>query len=437
MFQDFFSFVISNKSFKSIAACCNLNPTALVQVISALLLFLIGNWLLNRCNSKNNQSREERITVSKELLWALSLMLIARCCRIAYPSVIELDRVSLLVLFLVIFNFFFKFLLFNEPLFFLRMDGVLLKPKSLFWLCLNFVLRAEGFFLKGSFFKAFLISFFGVLFLKLQLLFFLKGFLLGSFDDLAWFLILVSLFIKLYIKFRSKFILPVVKKDGVLEGSSLVSYLLGLEGASHLTLNSFNEGSHVVYSNSYKGLFLCKASRRALGVLFKKGFYKSLVFGLRLFGRVGLASFSIGLFSGYFLIIFLLFRDFCLVDFYASLIKESLLCLNLLVSDYELIIYDKNASKQTVEEAQEGMESCNKKFGAFILQLTNLQNNFFLRWCIEVESFFGLKSLYKEFQICRSEEFFRARSVEKAFIEDIKKLEESRLKNFFKNFYRP
>ena len=268
----------------------NLKPLALGYLIVALLIFLLGNFVVQKnkklvpLKNKNSEEKksegnkhemEEQVSVSKELLYAFFLLLLTKSCRVVYPLVTELDcRISLLILLLGIVNFCFRLLLFYQPLFFVRMDGLLLKPKSFFWFCLSIILRVEGFFFKSSFVKAFSISFFGVLFLKLQVVFLFKGFVDCSLEDFVWLLIFISLFIRLYTKFRTKFILPVVKKDGVLEGSSLINNFLKLNGLSSFDFDSFKEASNPFVGSFFKGLFLSKRSLRVFSVLLKKSFYK-------------------------------------------------------------------------------------------------------------------------------------------------------------------
>ena len=417
-----------------------LKPVALGYLIVALFIFMLGSFVIQKnkklVSLKNKNEMEEHVSVSKELLWVFFLLLLTRSCRVVYPLVIELDcRISLLILLLAIVNFCFRVLLFCQPLFFVWMDGFLLKPKSLFWYFLNLILLIEGFFLKSSFVKGFFLSFFGFLFLKLQVVFFFKDFVDCSFEDFAWLLILISLLIRLYAKFRTKFILPSVKKDGVLEGSSLINNFLKLNGLSSFDFGSFKKASNPFVGSFFKGLFLSKRSLRVFSFLLKKSFYKGFFYCLILFGRVGLGAFSSGFLMGFCLIYYIIFWDFCLVTDYACMIQMAQASYEANLMFYNTVLLDNKASPDTLKSVEMGMGSCIFLFEALISELMRLHDDFFFRWYKQIAKRFGFYFVTNDFHDIQKQELNRVTAARLALVEDLKRVEYSKSKSFFKRLF--
>lgn len=319
-----------------------LKPLALGYLIVALFIFLLGNFVVQKNKKlillKNKKSEgkknemEEHVSVSKELLWAFFLLLLTRSCRVVYPLVIELDcRISFLILLLAIVNFCFKLLLFYQPLFFLWIDGFLLKPKSFFWACLSIILRVEGFF--------------------------------------------------------------------------------------------------------FKGLFLSKRSLRVFSFLLKKSFYKGFFYCLILFGRVGLGAFSSGFLMGFCLIYYIIFWDFCLVTDYACMIQMAQASYEANLMFYNTVLLDNKASPDTLKSVEKGMGSCIFLFEALLSELMRLHDDFFFRWYKQIAKRFGFYFVTNDFHDIQKQELNRVTAARLALVEDLKRVECSKSKSFFKRLF--
>ena len=433
MLDYYYLYSVCIKNLTSLSLSLRVSESSILFVFFSMVFLSIDFFFFK--NKKNIKKPEDSLSLSKEIFRALSLFAFARLCRLCYPSPLDLDsRISLLIFFIIVLRFLFSLQDCLQPKVFIFFDGFLLKARSVFWYFLNLILLIEGFFFKSSFTKAFFFSFFGFLLLKLQLFLFVKELFKNAFEDLAWFLFVFSLFFRLYNTFRSKFLLPVVKKDGVLEGSDLVSYLLGLKGASHLKVNCFSENSHVVYSNCYKGLFLCKRTFRGLAFVFKrKGLFKGFVFGFRVSNRVGLSSFASGFALAYMLFAFILFRDAGSLSFYECLLTSSKGEYNWHLKVYSFIVEDVKSSAATVAAATKAKQACESSYVNFIKKVESIKSSFFKR-CVSLY-ITGTRVLMEESDCINDREQKREFYVQSLWFKDIQNEKLSKDKHFIIKFF--